>query len=133
MSIVIKNSQLNGEAIKTLNDLIELDINASTAFRISRIIKEVSSIVEDKLEAEKRILNKWVDRDENGNPIIPKDEDGNPIEGSVNITDVESYTKEMKELMDIENTINHDKINFEDLQLEKVKIIDLLKIDFLFK
>lgn len=132
MSIVIKNSQLNSEAIKSLNDLIELDINASTAFRISRIIKEVSSIVEDKLEAEKRILNKWVARDENGNPIIPKDEDGNPIEGSVNITDVESYTKEMKELMDIENTINHDKINFEDLQLEKAKIIDLLKIDFLF-
>lgn len=132
MSIVIKNSQLNGEAIKSLNDLIELDINASTAFRISRIIKEISSIVEDKLEAEKRILNRWVDRDENGNPIIPKDEDGNPIEGSVNITDVESYTKEMKELMDIENTINHDKINFEDLQLEKAKIIDLLKIDFLF-
>ena len=36
--IVIKNSQLNNETISALNNLIELDINAVTAFKLTKII-----------------------------------------------------------------------------------------------
>ena len=67
MSIKIKNSQLNPDTIQALNTLIELDINAGSAFRLTRIIKEISSIVDDKLKMEKRILEKWTEKDENGN------------------------------------------------------------------
>ena len=73
MSIIIKNSQINNEAIQALNHLIDLDINASVAFRLMRIIKDLSSIVDDKLKMEKKILEKWVERDENGNPVVAKD------------------------------------------------------------
>jgi hypothetical protein len=38
-----------------------------------------------------------------------------PIEGSVSITDVASFTKEMEELMNFENEVNFDKMNFDDL------------------
>ena len=58
MSIIIKNSQINNDTIQALNNLIELDINASVAFRLMRIIKELSSIVDDKLKMEKKILEK---------------------------------------------------------------------------
>ena len=64
MSIIVKNSQLNTETVNALNFLIDLDIKASTAFRLSRIIKEISSIVEDKLKMEKSIIDKWVEKDE---------------------------------------------------------------------
>jgi hypothetical protein len=37
------------------------------------------------------------------------------IEGSVSITDVASFTKEMEELMNFENEVNFDKMNFDDL------------------
>ena len=50
MSIKVKNSQLSNETIQSLNTLIDLDINASSAFRLARIIKELSSIVDDKLK-----------------------------------------------------------------------------------
>ena len=50
MAIIVKNSQLNNEAVSALNMLIELDINASIAFKLSRIIKEISSIVDDKVK-----------------------------------------------------------------------------------
>jgi hypothetical protein len=40
---------------------------------------------------EKKIYDKWVEKDENGSPVIPLD--GLPIEGSVSITDVASFTK----------------------------------------
>jgi|LauGreDrversion4_2_1035121.scaffolds.fasta_scaffold1476970_1 hypothetical protein len=132
MSIKVKNSSLSNETISALNTLVELDINASAAFRLMRIIKEVSSIVEDKLKMERKILEKWVEKDESGNIIQAKDESGNLVEGAVNITDVDSFTQEMQNLMDIENDIPYDKINFEELNLKTAKVKDLIKLEFLF-
>ncbi len=130
--IVIKNSQLNSDTISALNTLIDLDINAKVAFRLTRIIKELSSIVDDKLKMEKKIFDKWVEKDENGEPVIPKKSDGTLVEGAVNITNVEEFTKEMSELMEIENVIPFDTIQFEDLGLTTAKVKDLIKVDFLF-
>jgi hypothetical protein len=132
MSIIIKNSQINNETIQALNYLIELDINASVAFRLMRIIKELSSIVDDKLKMEKKILEKWVQRDEMGNPVSAKDENGNVVDGAVSITNVDEFTNEMSQLMDIENEIPYDKINFDDLNLQTAKVKDLIKLEFLF-
>ena len=132
MSIIVKNSQLSSETIQSLNTLIDLDINATAAFRLTRIIKELSSVVDDKLKMEKRILDKWVEKDESGNVIRPKDESGNEVEGAVNITNVEEFTKEMTSLMEIENEIPYDKIKFEELNLTTAKVKDLMKLEFLF-
>jgi hypothetical protein len=132
MSIIVKNSQLTNETIGALNTLIELDINAGTAFKLTRIIKELSSIVDDKLKMEKKIFDKWVEKDETGSPVIPKDETGSPVEGAVNITNVEEFTKEMSDLMEIENEIAFDTINFEELGLVTAKVKDLIKLEFLF-
>lgn len=132
MSIILKNSQLNDDTISALNMLIDLDINATAAFRLTRIIKELSSILEDKMKMEKRILEKWTAKDEEGNPTIAKDEEGNVIEGAVNITDSAAFTKEMEALLDIENEIPYEKIKFEDLNLQTAKVKDLIKLEFLF-
>jgi len=132
MPIIIKNSQLSNETIEALNTLIDLDINASSAFRLTRIIKELTSIVDDKLKMEKRILEKWVERDDNGDPVQAKDASGNIIEGAVNISDVEAFTQEMSQLLDIENEIPFEKMNFEELNLKTAKVKDLIKLDFLF-
>jgi hypothetical protein len=133
MGIKIKNSQLNADTIQALNSLIEMDISANAAFRLTRIIKELSSIIDDKVKMEKRILDKWIQKDESGNPVIPTDESGNPIDGAVNITNTEKFTKEMNDLMSIEIDIPYDKIKFEDLNLTTAKIKDLIKLDFLFE
>jgi hypothetical protein len=132
MSIIIKNSQLTNDTIGALNTLIELDIKAGVAFKLTRIIKELSSIVDDKLKMEKRILDKWVEKDEEGKPVIPNGQDGQPIEGTVSITNVEEFTKEMSQLMEIETEIPFDKIDFEDLDLSTAKVKDLIKLEFLF-
>ena len=132
MSIKIKNSQLNAETIEALNQLIEMDINAGSAFRLTRILKEISSIVEDKLKSEKKIYDKWIQRDEEGNPVIPMDEEGNPIQGSVSISDMTAFTKEMTEFLEIESDVPFEKLNFDDLNLQTAKIKDLIKVEFLF-
>ena len=109
-----------------------MDINAGAAFRLTRIIKELSSIVEDKVKMEKRILDKWTEKDELGNPIQAKDEAGNVIEGAVNIKDPNAFTQEMSILMDSENEVSYDKLKFDDLNLQTAKVKDLIKIEFLF-
>ena len=132
MSIILKNSQLNDDTISALNMLIDLDINAKAAFRLMRIIKELSSILDDKIKMEKRILDKWTAKDENGNPTLALDESGNKIEGAVNISDSEAFSKEMSALLEIENEIPYERIKFEELNLQTAKVKDLIKLDFLF-
>lgn len=132
MSFQITNSQISNESLGVLNQLIELDINATAAFKLARIIKFISSITEDKIRMEKKIYEKWVSRDDSGNPIIPKDDNGNEIPGSVSISNIEEFSKEMKELMDTVNDIPYNKLKFEDLGLKTAKIKDLIKIEFLF-
>ena len=132
MSIKIKNSQLNPDTIQALNTLIELDINAGSALRLTRIIKEISSIVDDKLKMEKRILEKWTEKDENGNTKSVLDESGNVVEGAVNISNMEAFSQEMTQLMELENEIPYDRLKFEELNLSTAKVKDLIKVEFLF-
>ncbi len=132
MPIIIKNSQLNAETIEALNQLIDLDINAGCAFRLTRIMKDLSSIVEDKLSQEKRILEKYTEKDEEGKPTVALDKEGNVIPGAVNLTNPDSFTKEMSDLMEVDVQINHEKIIFDDLNLSTAKVKDLIRIEFLF-
>ena len=132
--IVIKNSQLSNEVIQVLNSLLDMNIKASAAFKLMRIIKELSSIVEDKLKAEKKIINKWIEFDSNGNPVPVFDSNNNIIEGAVKVINIPSFEQEMKELLDMENTLVSTKVNFDSMGLEdSLKIKDLLKIEFIFE
>lgn len=126
MSIKVKNSQLNNETIEALNNLIELDINASVAFKLSKIIKELFYIIDDKIKMEKRIFDKWYKKDENGNLLINSDN------GSYIISDNDQFSREMESLMNTENEIALDRINFDDLQLKTAKVKDLIQLEFLF-
>ncbi len=130
MSIIVRNSQLNDETIESLNKLVDVDINASVAFKLMRIIKEISSIVEDKNKMEQMIINKHSEKDEDGKVVQAKDGNGNPI--GINIKNVEAFSSEMEDFMNIENEIGYDRINFEDLNLKTARVKDLMKLEFLF-
>ena len=132
MSIKIKNSELTNETINALNILIDTDIDAICAFKLSRIIKELTSIVEDKNKMEKKIIEKWTQKDEMGNIIPVINESGDVVNGSVNITDPEAFKMEIGDFMNYENEIGYDKIDFDNLKLQTAKVRDLLKLEFLF-
>lgn len=133
MSFKIKNSQLSNDALKSINELIDKDINTKAAFKLSRILKHLSSIVEDKLKYEKKIFDKWVQKDELGNPVLAKDDSGQIIPDAFVIKDVDEFSKEMSELLNIENEIPYTKIDFNELGLTTIKVKDLIKIEFLFE
>ena len=130
MSIIIRNSQLNDETIAALNKLVDVDINASVAFKLMRIIKEISSIVDDKNKMEQMIISKHSEKDEEGKVVQAKDDQGNPI--GINIKNIESFSADMEDFMSVENEIGYDRINFEDLNLKTARVKDLMKLEFLF-
>jgi len=130
--ISVKNYQLNTETIKALNTFIEMDLPANVAFRLMRIVKEISSLVDDKLKIEKKIFDKYVDKDMNGDPIPAVDEDGNVIPNAAKIKEPEAFSAEMTELNESSTDIEFEKINFEDLRLETAKARDLIVLEFLF-
>jgi hypothetical protein len=109
--IKIKNSQLNNETISSLNYLMDMEINAKLAFKLMKIIKEISSLVEDKLKLEKRILEKNLERDDSGNPITALDDNGNVIQGGFKIKNSEDFNKEMGELMSLKIKLNLIKLD----------------------
>jgi hypothetical protein len=133
MSFIVKNSQLSTETVQSLNSLLEQDINAGVAFKLLRIVKHMSSIIEDKTSAEKKIIDKWSQKDERGQYIKAKDENGNVIEDAILLTDLDGFSKDMSDLLNVENEIPYEKIMFDDLNLQKVKLKDLIKIEFLFE
>lgn len=133
MSFKIKNSQLSNESLDVINKLLEQDIDASAAFKLTRIIKFISPIVEDKLSLEKKIYDKWIQKDDDGNPISAKDENGQDIPDTVLLKDIDKFSKEMSDLYEVENEIPFDKISFDNLGLKTAKIKDLIKIDYLFE
>lgn len=132
MSFKIKNSHLNNDALASINTLIDADIDAAAAFKLTRIIKFISPIVEDKLASEKKIYDKWAQKDTQGNFVLAKDENGNDIQDTVILKDIDAFTKDMSDLLAVENEIPFTKLKFEELKLQTAKVKDLIKIDFLF-
>lgn len=133
MSIIVKNSQLDNDTINAINNIINLEIEANTAFRLSKIIKEISYIVDEKIENEQNLLNKWAIRDDEGKLIYETDENGKVILESILMSDKEIYNKELMEILETQNEIPYDKIKFEDLGMKTAKIKDLIKLDFIFE
>jgi hypothetical protein len=130
--ISVKNSQLDKQTVDALNVLLELNLPAKIAFHLMRIVKELSSLVDDKIKLEKKILDRYMEKDENGNPIPATDEQGNVIPNAAKINNIQKFNSELEDLNAVETEIPFEKINFEDLQLQTVKVKDLIRLEFLF-
>jgi len=132
--IKIENKRLDNETITILNELIDLDISAVSAFKLAKIIKELDNIVSIKNEREVALIKKFAKTNDDGSIIDGKDSDGNTVPNTFEILDgkIEDFNKEMGELLDYENELSFDKLNIEELNLEKFSTKKAMKIDFLF-
>lgn len=130
--IKIKNSQINSETISLINSILDKELTASVAFRLMKIVRDMTPIIEDKSKLESKIFERWVERDQEGNLIRPIDEEGNHIPDSFKVKDIQGFNKEMYDFMEVEHELSYEKIEFESLGLDKIKPKDLLKIEFLF-
>ena len=130
--IIVRNSQLNLETVEALNLLLDLKLPTKSAFKLVKMIKEVSSLIDDKLKLEKKILDRNVERDQMGNVVVGTDQMGNPIPNTFKIKNMEEFNAEMEELNSIENELPFDKLDIDDLAIDSISVRDLMKIEFIF-
>lgn len=130
--ITVKNKEINENTIKIINELLEKEIKVSAAFKLSKIIKELSNIIEATDSLQRKIFEKYAVKDADGNYEKVYDESGNIREGAVRISDPEKYNSEMSELLELENIINVDKININDLGIDTISTKTLISLEFLF-
>jgi hypothetical protein len=130
--IIVRNSQLNLETVESLNLLLDLKLPTKSAFKLVKMIKEVSSLIDDKLKLEKKILDRNVERDQTGNFVVGTDQMGNPIPNTFKIKNMEEFNAEMEELNSFENELPFDKLDIDDLDIDSISVRDLMKIEFIF-
>ncbi|MCK4260030.1 MAG: hypothetical protein KAX49_13710 [Halanaerobiales bacterium] len=132
----LKNGQLNLKAIEELKNLSSLNLPIKISFKLSKIIKEISSLTKIINEEEKKILDKYGEKDKNGEFVKVLDKDGNINPNTIKIkkNEVENCNKDMNELREIENEIDIEKIKIEDLGEDlKISPNTFLLLDWLFE
>ena len=68
--MIIKNSQLDQSAIEAINEMIELEISALSAFKLVKLVKELDEIVKAKTKGEVAVVQKYAKKDEEGIKIF---------------------------------------------------------------
>lgn len=127
----LKYSNINLDTANSLNEIISLDLPIREGVKIAKISKKINEHIEIKKDFEKKILEKYTEKDENGVMKPVKDDAGNILPNQVYITNPEAYTKDAKELEDLDIELEGEKISFEALGLDKIKPKLLIKLDWL--
>ena len=91
-----------------LKELYEKELSMSTSYSI---VKNIQSVEEEyKIITDKRneLVNKYGVKDKNGELVTLEN-------GNIKLNDVESFAKDLDELMEIDSTISLIKIKFNNL------------------
>lgn len=127
----------NIEIVGALNAIGELDqdeFSTKAAFRLASIAKSLSSAAETYQEQREKILEKYTETDDDGNPVHPEDDDGNIQEDQIKLTDTEAFNQEMTDLAQEEVGVNLrvdasiEMFDDEDVKLNPSKLTPLLAV-----
>ena len=119
----------NIPSIKKLTEAI--DISSTLKFKIFKLVKTFVESQESKsfIETVEVIKLKYAVKDENGNPAVRETEKGSIID----ISDLDSYRREMLELYNMDSGIEIEKIKLTEENIEKFKFSteDMLSLQWL--
>lgn len=107
-----------------------------TSYRIGKILKTMDSHNQDFEKARTQLIEKYADKDEDGNYKNPEDEEGNKEEGKILLTDPQKYNQELIELGQDEVEINFNVLlTVEDLEAlnEEFSVADVMVLDPVIK
>jgi hypothetical protein len=116
----VKNGDLLA-AIPALKEIVKVPLPVRASFRIARLIREVEAAVQDVEAARLRLVERFAERDSEGNYTPALDAEGKLVEGSVNVTNPEGFRREFAELLGMETGIAAEPLSLVDLG-EKVDL-----------
>jgi len=114
-----KNSEII-TAFEALREMAEVYLPVSGALKVRRIAKELQNRVEEVEEVRKQLVTKYGAKDENGEVIVLEN-------GAAQIEDMEGFSREYKELMEISSSYD-TVLTKEDLGSGEVKVQTVIKL-----
>lgn len=122
----LSNEKLvNSIGVLTKLTNMELPIKLSYAFS-KNIIKIDRELVAYNKEREK-LINKYGEKDEEGNLKTKED-------GTINILDIDSFNKDLKEILEIETEVDIHLIDLEKVNVDiNITPGELMLVDYMFE
>lgn len=132
--IKVKNNQITAECLKSFKEICEYDIPIELAFTLSIIADHIERIARNVEKTSAELLNKCVEKNEDGTWKPSLDLNGNPIpEMWMLLPDKKDYyNSEFEKLGELVNEIPVKKISLSDLKITEVKPKHIFNIRFIF-
>lgn len=126
------------ELIKARPVLVKISqaegLNGRTAFSIARVLKPIEENIEIFERERQRVIDKYVKREDDGEPVTVEDKDGQ-LNYVFDGNDQLRANRELADMTDMDVTIPFDKINFSDIESisltpsEAAAIVDFVDMD----
>lgn len=121
------------DSAQPLSDLLAIELPASGALLLSRTAKKVQAEIDTANETQRKLIERYTKKLEDGTPVRPTDADGKPIEDQVVLTDPAAFSAERKALFETEIELDISAIDIKNLGDAKLKPATLVALDWLFK
>lgn len=114
--IKVKNKELlnSNEIVSAVKELGKLAIPMEISCKAADIITSVENAINRINNRKEMITQKFIKRDDSGNPIFAKDNNGNEDRTRVELTDAEKYNNEMHDLEEQETDLDADPIKIKE-------------------
>jgi len=115
-------------ATETFNKIMQQSFKGSLAFKIARLARELDKEMQTFNEERQKIIQKYGNKDENGELIIDKN-------GNVKFdnTKLEEINQEFNSLLETELEINADKLPMDSIDNFEITPQEMLNIEVFFE
>ena len=110
--------------LQVLEKLGNADLNSiKVSYKIGKIAKALSDHAKDYEDARKEIVDKYAEKDDDGNYISPVNDQGEEMEGQVSIKDTKDFNKEVMDLTNEEVEVTFSVyLTIDDLEAADAKL-----------
>ena len=115
MKIQITNAQLV-VAAEAIARLAQTKMSGTLALKIMRLVRVINPEAESIDAVRQSVLDRCVARDAEGNPLPELDSQSRPVPNRVVLQDIESYRREITQLMAAETTLDLPSLHEDEIE-----------------
>lgn len=114
-------------SIGVLSKLTNMELPIKLSYALSKNITKIDRELEVYNKERQKLIEKYGEKDKEGKLKTKED-------GTINILDIDSFNKDLKEILEIETEIDIHTIDLENINTDiKITPGELMIIDYMFK
>lgn len=114
MSIEMKNAEILN-ALPALHEVVGMPMPAVASLKVARIVRVVETAAQEINQARQQAVERYTERDAEGNPVPPLDAEGKEVAGHVKVTDPAAFAREMEALLEAGTRLEVQPLRVEEL------------------